>query len=55
MKEEPCLFISVNYQCIIYVDDAIVAAESEALIEDFYKSIKTSFALKIIGEPKRLY
>ena len=55
MLEEPCLFINTALQIhiILYVDDALIASDSAAKISQFYESIKTSFPIKIIGEPNR--
>lgn len=38
---------------IIYVDDAIVAAGSRPLIDQFYSCLKDAFSLKVLGEPRR--
>ena len=52
--KDPCLFRNreKTLYVIIYVDDFLVTAESEELIEDIARKLSATLSLKNFGEPK---
>ena len=55
LPEDPCLFVkkSKGSYILIYVDDAIIAAQTDEEIDSFLAELDKVFKLKILGEPQR--
>jgi hypothetical protein len=55
LPEDPCVFVkkSKDSYILIYVDDAIIAAQTDEEIDTFLAELDKVFKLKILGEPQR--
>jgi hypothetical protein len=53
LQEEPCIYRRGSAYILIWVDDLLIADDTEESIDAIQKELSTSFNLKIIGEPAR--
>ena len=55
LQEDPCVYQRKSDGCmlIIYVDDALIAAKSQYLIDQIIEDLRGTFGVKDLGEPKK--
>lgn len=53
-KADPCIFFKDGAIVFVYVDDILIAAENDALIESISNDLKKRFKMKDLGEPRHL-
>ena len=51
---DPCLFIRPGIIIFIYVDDIIIAARDQELVDDIAENFKRRFRMKDMGRPRRI-
>jgi Reverse transcriptase (RNA-dependent DNA polymerase). len=54
LQEDPCILIREGeHYVVIYVDDMLIAATTEAAVNIFINEISERFGTKVLGEPSR--
>src|SRR5712664_2548701 len=55
LQEDPCVYQRQSDGCmlLIYVDDGLIAAKSQHLIDQIIEDLRSTFGVKDLGEPKK--
>lgn len=53
METEPCVFVGDKVIIICYVDDLLIFAENQDIVDNLYRTLEKQFRVKDLGRPTR--